>query len=738
MLNRERSLRIRAFVERSGRKYKRISVCAATAISILLSIAASVIELSNSCAFLATCAFAKNKGNNGNGKANGHDKVKSGGNGNGNSNGNGSGDGGGDTENGGGGGQGVVNDFQDEGFAQRRGARIESPPKRSEPDVVGHAPRENRLHDGLGFKDKLDLKFLKKGAAGDVEEYMKLLDRGGGDKGLSTLGGGHAPEKSHARELDPHEDLGFGDKLNAKSMKKELDAEEYARQLNAGPSSKGGQPAEEDSRLQERRDADSLEKSDKKEEQALKAQGKGEAKEEKKEAKEERKEAKAAAKAAKKAEKGQAASTALAAEPSVQSAEADVAQRRTGGIEIPPARAGSYASREVLAVGLTPSGSERVRALGLQISPSAIEYGKTTVRTLFVPERIDSLEALRMLRRELPGESLHLNRLYRPYYPSKNDEIEKEQRPDPDPGDRDCLGDKCYSRAAIHWKDSLTKCTPNISIGVIDTDIDLKHPTFAGRRITQKTFLPEGRQGAPNWHGTGILALLAGRPDSGTPGLIPEAKFFVANSFFADENGEAITDTISLLRSLEWMAASGAKVVNMSFAGPDDVLVQGRIKTMRTEGFVFAAAAGNEGPAAAPNYPAAYPEVVAVTAVTKDLRIYPSANRGAYIDLAAPGVRIWTALPNGRQGYRTGTSFAAPFATAVLALQRPVIMSEPEDELLDKLNTIPLGPGERNPIYGRGLVQAPSECPGSDAVASDKTVPAPRPSRMPARVEVEE
>jgi subtilisin family serine protease len=216
-----------------------------------------------------------------------------------------------------------------------------------------------------------------------------------------------------------------------------------------------------------------------------------------------------------------------------------------------------------------------------------------------------------------------------------------------------------------------------------------------------------------------VLALLAGRPDSDTPGLIPEAKFFLANVFFDAGNGETITDTVSLLKSLEWMNASQTKVVNMSFSGPQDDLLQARLKLLRARGVVFTAAAGNEGPAAFPVYPAAYPEVIAVTAVTEDRRVYPSANRGPYIDVAAPGVRIWTALPDGREGYRTGTSFATPFATAVLALQQPTLMYEPKDELLDHLNLLRLGAGQHDPIYGRGLLQAPAECSGGHPPASN-------------------
>jgi hypothetical protein len=373
--------------------------------------------------------------------------------------------------------------------------------------------------------------------------------------------------------------------------------------------------------------------------------------------------------------------------------------------------------REVLAVDLSSGGLKRVRELGFQPLGSALEQPDGALATLSVPNGMDALQALSLLRRELPRESFHLNRLYRPYLPAQDRGGEGGPN---DPNGRNsggkCVADRCYSKAAIHWRDDLSKCSRDISVGVIDTDIDLRHPTFNGQKITQKNFLSDGRQASANWHGTGILALLAGRPDSSTPGLIPEAKFYVASIFFDGGGGEAVTDTVSLLRSLDWMSGSGVKLVNMSFSGPQDDLVQVRIKTMREQGFVFTAAAGNEGPAAAPTYPAAYPEVVAVTAVTKDLHVYPSANRGAQIDLAAPGVGIWTAAPDAREGYRTGTSFATPFATAVLALQRPDGQYASKDELLDHLKTVGLGPPGRNPIYGRGLVQAPSECPGSSAV----------------------
>jgi hypothetical protein len=390
-------------------------------------------------------------------------------------------------------------------------------------------------------------------------------------------------------------------------------------------------------------------------------------------------------------------------------------------------RPDSYFRHEVLALNLTPAGQARVAALGFSIVETSLpEAGGAAISRLATPRRLDAIAALRLLRGELPGERFHLNRLYHLYRPAKDEKDEDGNRTEH--GGRGhptrCLGDRCYPRHAIQWKDDLARCSRTLRVGVIDTGADLGHPTFAGQKIVQKSFVPNGDEASENWHGTGILALLAGRPDSGTPGLIPGATIFAAGIFFRNEHGEAITSTASLMRALDWMRASKVTLVNMSFSGPQDDLIRTHIADLGKEGFVFTAAAGNDGPAGEPSYPAAYPQVIGVTAVMSNLKVYPSANRGSYIDLAAPGVRIWTATPGGREGYRSGTSFAAPFVTAVLALQPQDSLLEPKDRLLDQLPTVALGGPGRNDIYGRGLLKAPQECPATpDAITSAVSSP---------------
>ena len=208
-------------------------------------------------------------------------------------------------------------------------------------------------------------------------------------------------------------------------------------------------------------------------------------------------------------------------------------------------------------------------------------------------------------------------------------------------------------------------------------------------------------------------------PDSGTPGLVPDATYHAASIFYADESGGTVTDTVSFLKALDWMSESGVKLVNMSFTGPRDDLVRRKIESLSAKGVVFAAAAGNDGPTAEPAYPAAYPQVIAVTAVTKDLRNYPYANRGEHIDVAAPGVDIWTAWPEAREGYRSGTSFASPFVTGVLAIYPPDVLRGSKNNLLEHVNITDLGPPGRDPIYGRGLLQAPATCQGNSSEVAE-------------------
>jgi hypothetical protein len=551
--------------------------------------------------------------------------------------------------------------------------------------------------DKLDLGKQFDVDRIKKGLGSDLDELGKLLTNDAPQNGITGAGEGalmNAPSFAKKPESENAKgDIETGRPINA----------EKATKADVGRGSKAEKEAEKASKESEK-EAEKAEKEAEKE--ARKAEKEAE-KEAKKAAKEADKDAKKASKDEETVETPDSASSPPAAD-----------RRNVAGNNTVNAIQGSYVAHEVLAVGLNPRSISRARQLGFSINETGLEQEQGALLTLYTPTGIDSLRAITLLRRELPRDAFHLNWIYRPYNAAQDDPEGPQIPPDQPGGGGGCVGDKCYGRAAIGWNEKLNGCARGINVGVIDTDVDLGHPAFSGQKITRRTFVADGKQSSANGHGTGVLALLAGGRDSGTPGLIPEAQFFFADVFFTDSNGETITDTVSLLKALEWLEGSRTKIVNMSFSGPEDGLVQVRLKSMRARGVAFTAAAGNQGPAAVPSYPAAYPEVVAVTAVGKDMRVYVSANRGPYVDVAAPGVRIWTAIPGARGGYKTGTSFAAPFATAILALQQPDSLSAAKEELLDRMKAAELGPKGRDPIYGRGLLQAPEECSGLDAPVS--------------------
>ena len=108
----------------------------------------------------------------------------------------------------------------------------------------------------------------------------------------------------------------------------------------------------------------------------------------------------------------------------------------------------------------------------------------------------------------------------------------------------------------------------------------------------------------------------------------------------------------------------------MSFAGAADPELHTMLTVLRGKGAVLIAAAGNAGPNSRPLYPAADPEVIAVTATDANDRLFAQANRGTHIAVAAPGVDVLAAAPNGGYQMQSGTSFAAAQVSGIAALLR--------------------------------------------------------------------
>lgn len=265
-----------------------------------------------------------------------------------------------------------------------------------------------------------------------------------------------------------------------------------------------------------------------------------------------------------------------------------------------------------------------------------------------------------------------------------------------------------------------------IRIAVIDSGIDGEHKEIRGALVERFDAL--GGPPAPEAHGTAIAGIIAARGD--LTGIAPRAEILAVRAFAgaappggdrrpadvrAAREAETLREaraasgtTATVVAGLDWAYGRGARIVNMSFGGPQDPLLGRAMRAAHARGMILIAAAGNEGPGAKPVYPAADPNVIAVTATDAYDRRYAQANRGAYVLLAAPGSEILVAAPAGAYQYSSGTSMAAAHVSGIAALvlsERPSLDADAVRALLAR-TARDLGAPGRDEDFGAGLSDA--------------------------------
>ena len=242
----------------------------------------------------------------------------------------------------------------------------------------------------------------------------------------------------------------------------------------------------------------------------------------------------------------------------------------------------------------------------------------------------------------------------------------------------------------------------SLRIGIIDSSVDKQHSAFSEASITTRRFVENDRP--PNFHGTAIASIIAGNAPSAL-GLAPRAELFAAEVFDQTAEQGEFASTVSLIKALSWLVTQEVSVINISLAGPPNRLLETALARVRERGVLAIAAAGNGGPMAQPMYPAAYPEVVAVTATDNRGRAFRLANRGEYVDIAAPGVNIRHAQAGGGYAASSGTSYAVPFVTVAAA--RLLQLNGEPNLMLDALyaSAVDVGAPGRDQIYGYGQLQ---------------------------------
>ena len=202
-----------------------------------------------------------------------------------------------------------------------------------------------------------------------------------------------------------------------------------------------------------------------------------------------------------------------------------------------------------------------------------------------------------------------------------------------------------------------------VTVAVIDNGLKLSHPLFDSA-LTADMYdyidgdeVPEEVEGSLYGHGTfvsGLVRLAAS-----------ECKVMPLRAFDSSGTGASFYAAMAI-----WDAIShGVDIINMSFGSyVSDEFLAMAVVDAHAAGIVMVAAAGNDS-TDFPTYPAAYPEVLAVSAVDQAELAADWTNYGSYIDVCAPGVEVYSALPGEYEwGTWSGTSFAAPLVSGTIAL----------------------------------------------------------------------
>lgn len=197
-------------------------------------------------------------------------------------------------------------------------------------------------------------------------------------------------------------------------------------------------------------------------------------------------------------------------------------------------------------------------------------------------------------------------------------------------------------------------------IGMIDGGV-AQNPALRAATIEQKGFV-----GTPQatGHGTAVASLIVGS-NGKFRGAAPHASLLVADVYGGDP---AAGSALAIVKALSWLTAKRPSVINVSLVGPRNRVVERAVSAVQARGIKVVAAVGNDGPAAPPLYPASQAGVIAVTGVDAKNRALPEAGRVSQLDYAAPGADMAAALPGDGYASVRGTSFAAPFVAARLAV----------------------------------------------------------------------
>jgi len=236
-----------------------------------------------------------------------------------------------------------------------------------------------------------------------------------------------------------------------------------------------------------------------------------------------------------------------------------------------------------------------------------------------------------------------------------------------------------------------------VRIAVVDTGVDFDHPDLRGRVVKAQSFVDRGDKSfTSDIHGTAVTGLIAATAnnDIGIVGAAPGAEIYALKACWQQPPGarEAVCNSYTLAKAVDFAIRQGVQVLNFSLAGPSDPLLGRLIDHALSRGIVVVA---SDSGTTAQGFPASYKGVIGIMG-SDDLSGGPTvtAGHGSFATLAAPGVEVLTTVPHGSYDFFSGSSMAAAQVSgiAALLLERNPKLTPPELAAIIHKTARPLSP----------------------------------------------
>jgi len=243
---------------------------------------------------------------------------------------------------------------------------------------------------------------------------------------------------------------------------------------------------------------------------------------------------------------------------------------------------------------------------------------------------------------------------------------------------------------------------------MVDTPIDIYHSSFSTASIETIDFT-EYTPDTPTslLHGTSVAGVIVSQ--NKYIGVAPKAHLLSIGAFaYSKKSPHRLQGTSAdIAKAINSCIQHKADVINLSFTGGRDSLLEKVVKKAIEKGIIVVAAAGNGGHWGSTVYPALIPGVLAATATDKNRKLYSMADKGSFVDIAAPGVNVLTLAPGDKYELASGTSISSAHVAGVIAL---LLSQSKTVGISDALSSsaIDLGKPGRDQEFGDGLISASS------------------------------